>query len=69
MFEVYLAVILVSSVKNSNVFLDVVALVEFNLLLVFSAGLLLFTTQKLSAPVKSLHLLLYHYLSLRNSNS
>ena len=42
------------SVEKSNVFTDLAALLEFNLLIIFGTGLLLGTTQNLLISLKNL---------------
>ena len=43
-----------NSVEKSNVFTDLAALLEFNLLIIFGTGLLLGTTQNLLISLKNL---------------
>ena len=45
---------LMNSVEKSNVFKDLAALLEFNLLIIFGTGLLLGTTQNLLTSLKNL---------------
>ena len=45
---------LMHSVEKSNVFTDLAALLEFNLLIIFGTGLLLATTQNLLTSLKNL---------------
>ena len=45
---------LMNSVEKPNVFTDLAALLEFNLLIIFGTGLLLGTTQNLLISLKNL---------------
>ena len=65
MYNIYQSLLrgnLMNSVEKSNVFTDLAALLEFNLLIIFGTGLLLGTTQNLLTSLKNLIIVALVYL-------